>query len=180
VTLADRFLPRYDVVMRHHRRVAVAPGEAWAAIHRADLGRPALIRTLLALRGLRAPWSARPLTLASLPRAGFIPLAEEPGRELALGLVGRFWTLSGGRIAVAPEAFREFAQPGYAKAVWTLGIEAETRGTTRLATETRVVCTDAASRRRFRRYWRVVGPFAALIRNAMLGAVAREAVRGRV
>lgn len=180
MSLADRFLPGYDVAMRHEREAAVSASEAWAALQRANLARSVLIRTLLALRGLRAPWARRPLTLASLARSQFVPLGEQPGRELAFGLVGRFWTPSGGRIAVAPDAFRDFARAGYAKAVWTFTVEETTAGTTRLATETRVLCTDDASRRRFWLYWLVVGPFAGLIRKAMLAAVVREAERGTV
>lgn len=44
------------------------------------------------------------------------------------------------------------------------------------ATETRVQCLDTASRRSFRRYWRVVGPFSGLIRWVMLRAVREAAV----
>jgi hypothetical protein len=50
----------------------------------------------------------------------------------------------------------------------------------RLVTETRVGCTDAGSRRRFRLYWLLVRPFSGVIRKAMLGAVAREATRAQV
>ena len=56
-------------------------------------------------------------------------------------------------------------------------MEAEGPATTRLVTETRVQCLDAASSRRFGLYWVVVRPFSGLIRRAMLRAVAREATR---
>src|SRR5439155_292666 len=108
---------------------------------------------------------------------GFLRLGEREGREVALGLVGRFWMPSGGRVKVRPDAFRDFAEPGNAKVVWTFAVEPLGTGTTRLVTETRVQCLDAASRRRFRLYWLVVRPFSGLIRHAMLGAVAREATR---
>ena len=117
------------------------------------------------------------LTLERLVDGAFIRLGERPGREVALGLVGRFWTPSGGRVKVRPDAFRDCAEPGNAKVVWTFAVEPLGTGTTRLVTETRVQCLDAASRRRFRLYWLVVRPFSGLIRRAMLGAVAREAER---
>ncbi len=180
MTLADRFLPSYDVVMRHERRVTVAPPAAWAALHRADLARSPLTRALLVLRGLRRPGATRRMTLATLVEAGFLPLGEQPEHEVAFGLVGRFWTPSGGRVRVTPAEFRDFARPGYAKVVWTFAVHGEAPGMTRLATETRVGCTDAASRRRFRVYWLAVRPFSSLIRRAMLGAVAREASRAQV
>jgi hypothetical protein len=179
-SLAERHLPVYDVVMRHQRHVAVPAAAGWAALHRADLGDSPVTRTLLMLRGLRRPGAARKLTLAALPATGFLPLAEEPGREVAFGLVGRFWTLSGGRVRVTPGEFRDFARPGYTKAVWTFGVEDTGRDTVQLVTETRVACVDAPSRRRFRLYWLCVRPFSGLIRRAMLAAVAREALRAQV
>jgi hypothetical protein len=42
---------------------------------------------------------------------------------------------------------------------------------TRLATETRVATTDPVSRKRFRRYWRVVSPGIRLIRRISLRMV---------
>ena len=70
-----------------------------------------------------------------------------------------------------------FDQPGYAKVVWSFRLEATGDGRTQLWTETRVRCLDPDSERRFRRYWRVGGPFSGLIRLAMLRAVKREAER---
>jgi hypothetical protein len=180
VTLADRHLPVYDVVMRHQRHVAVPAAAAWSALQRADLGDSPVTRTLLMLRGLRRPGAARRLTLAALADAGFLPLGERSGQEVAFGLVGRFWTPSGGRARVTPAEFRDFARPGYAKAVWTFTVEDDGPAASRLVTETRVACVDAASRRRFRLYWLCVRPFSGLIRRAMLRAVAREAVRAQV
>ena len=176
MSLADRHLPAYDVVMRHQMHVGASAPDAWAALQRADLGGSWMTRALLTLRGLR-PRAG--LTLGGLARAGFMPLGERPGREVAFGLVGRFWTPSGGRVTVAPADFRDFARPGYAKAVWTFAVEDDAPGV-RLVTETRVACTDAASRRRFRLYWLVVRPFSGVIRQAMLRAVAREAARTQV
>jgi hypothetical protein len=40
--------------------------------------------------------------------------------------------------------------------------------------ETRVALTDEQSRRRFRRYWLLIGPFSALIRRLALRQVAAE------
>jgi hypothetical protein len=179
-TLAEQHLPVYDVVMRHQRHVAVPAAAAWAALQRADLGDSPMTRTLLMLRGLRRPGAARQLTLAALPAAGFLPLGEWPGHEVAFGLVGRFWMPSGGRVRVTPAEFRDFRRPGYAKAVWTFAVEDDGPGAVQLVTETRVACVDAASRRRFRLYWLCVRPFSGLIRRAMLGAVAREAARAQV
>ena len=180
MTLAEQYLPVYDVVMRHQRRVPVAATTAWSALQRADLGGSPLTRALLMLRGLRRPGSTRRLTLDTLPAAGFVPLGERPGHEVAFGLVGRFWTPSGGRAHVTSDGFRDVVQPGHAKVVWTFTVEDDGPAAARLATETRVACADAGSRRRFKLYWLCVRPFSGLIRRAMLRAVAREAMRARV
>ena len=180
MTLADAHLPVYDVVMRHEQRVPVSAAVVWSALQRADLGGSLVTRTLLTLRGLRRPGATRRLTLATLPEAGFLLLGERPGREIAFGLVGRFWTPSGGRVRVPPAEFRDFARPGHAKVMWTFTVEDEGPGAARLATETRVACADAASRRRFRLYWLCVRPFSGLMRRAMLRAVAHAAARAPV
>jgi hypothetical protein len=61
------------------------------------------------LRGLGAPGR---LTLADVTRRGFVRLGERPGRELAFGLAGRFWTPSGGHVALDAGGFRRFQRPG--------------------------------------------------------------------
>jgi len=81
------------------------------------------------------------------------------------------------RLTRAPDGFAPFDRPGYAKVVWDFRLTPQADGTTRLSTETRIRCLDAESRRRFRRYWRVIQPFSGLIRLALLRAVAREATR---
>jgi len=175
--LADELLPVYDAIMRHTVSVPAPAPAVWAALHSADFAGAWYVRALLNLRGLRRPAQRDRLTLDRLVRGVFIPLGEREGREIALGLVRRFWTPSGGRVTVTPEEFKRFATPGHARAVWSFVIEPVGPEATRLATETRVACVDAASRRRFRLYWVVVRPFSGLIRSAMLAAVAREAMR---
>ena len=175
--LGDEFLPVFDIVMRHAVSVAAPAAAVWDALHRADFAGAWYVRALLMLRGLRRPTQTDRLTLDRLVRGAFIPLGERVGREIALGVVGRFWIPSGGRVTVRPEDFKRFARPGHAKAVWTFVLDPEGPEATRLTTETRVACVDAASRRRFRLYWLVVRPFSGIIRTAMLAAVAREATR---
>jgi hypothetical protein len=114
VTLADELLPVYDVRTRHAITVAAPASAVWAALHRADFASAWYVRGLLMLRGLRRPTEARRLTLDRLIAGGFIALGERAGREIALGLIGRFWTPSGGRVRVTPGAFRAFASRGNA------------------------------------------------------------------
>ena len=176
-SLADELLPAYDVVMRHAVDVAAPPSVVWDALHRADFAGAWYVRALLALRGLRRPGRVQRLTLERLVEGGFIRLGERAGCEIALGLVGRFWLPSGGRVKLTPDEFRRFAEPGHAKVVWTFRVAPAGTVATRLTTETRVACLGATSRRRFRAYWLVVRPFSGLIRRAMLRTVADAAAR---
>ncbi len=109
---------------------------------------------------------------------GFHLVAEEPGRELVLGFIGRWWERGYGRVSWAPEQFRHFDGPGYAVGAWGFSVFGYGADTSVLVTDVRVRCTDEAARRRFRAYWTVVGPFVTAMARPVLGLVAREAERG--
>lgn len=181
-TLIDEALPAYDVAERHATDVAAPPERVWAAGRALDLRGSPLIRVLFALRSLPGLFSRRRaggaglgLDRAGLERSGFVVLGERENEELLLGLVGRFWTPTGGIVRVGAGEWRDWERPGYAKAAWNFTLAPLPDGRTRLVTETRVRCTDEASRRSFLRYWRVVGPFSGLIRREMLRGIRKSA-----
>ncbi len=179
--LIDDWMPVYDAAERHSTLVDASAERVWAAAQSLDLSRSPLVRVLFALRSAGGVFTARRKgerglgsTLEGLKANGFVVLDERPGEELLLGLVGRFWRLNGGIVRVTAAEFRAFHRPGYATATWNFTLAPEA-GRMRLATETRVRCTDAASRRAFLRYWRLVGPFSGLIRMEMLRTLRRAA-----
>jgi hypothetical protein len=179
----DAWMPEFDVVSRHATRVEASAVRTYAAARRLDLGRSPVVRGLFALRSLPGLLSGRRgrglgMDMEALLRSGFVLLEEQPGRELVLGLVGRFWRLDGGIVRMTAETFGSFDAPGYARAVWNFTVAPAGEGTVQLATETRVRCTDAAARRRFLRYWRLVAPFSGLTRMEMLRVVRRDAESG--
>ena len=102
-------------------------------------------------------------------------LAHEPERAVVLGLIGRFWTPSGELRRFEREDFAAFDEDGWAKATWSFELRAHDGDTWELASETRVRCTDARSRRRFRLYWLAIRPFSGLIRRVALREVKRRA-----
>jgi hypothetical protein len=171
--LIDRFLPKYDVVERHRESVRAPANRTYESVKRLDLARSPSARLLFAMRGL----PARSFTLDDAAHMGFVVLGEEPGEEIVLGVVGRFWTLRGGIVPIEPDAFTTFEDAGYAKAAWNFWVREGGPESCSVLTETRVLCTDDASRRKFRRYWRLVGPFSALVRRRALALVKREAER---
>jgi hypothetical protein len=74
-------------------------------------------------------------------------------------------------------AFASFAEPDLVRIAWTFEVQALGPETTRLRTETIVLATDDAARRRFRRYWYVAGLGIVGIRLFLLPAIRREAER---
>jgi hypothetical protein len=182
--LIDDFLPAYDVVEHHETLVRAPTEQVYDAVRRMDLSGSALVRGLFWLRGRPALFSQRSgqreglgLTLEGLLRNGFVLLGESPPHEFLLGLVGQFWTPSGNLRRIAPAEFLDFCEAGYAKAAWNFLLVPRGVGETRLSTETRVLCPDDVSRRRFKRYWSVIGPFSGLIRREMLQAIKKQVHR---
>jgi hypothetical protein len=177
--LIDDFLPRYDVRERHHTIVRAPVDKVYAAVRRLDLSQAKLSMFLMWLRGIPNGINAPScFTLDDFLKMRFILLGEKPNEELLLGVVGRFWTLSGELRRLDSEGFRRFNEQGFAKAAWNFSLTERSDGSVLLETETRIYCTDDASRRRFRLYWLLIGAFSGLIRREVLRAVKRTAERG--
>jgi len=180
--LIDDCLPRYDAVERHRIEVNAASDLIYDAAVNLDLSDSGIVRALFRLRELPGylrwkPSRARQvgLTLHDLMDNGFVMLGERPTEEIALGVVGRFWTPGGGIKHVDASEFAAFSSPGYAKAVWNFSVREIAHATTELKTETRVLCLDGSSRWRFKLYWTLVAPFSGLIRMEALRAIKRTA-----
>ena len=182
----DRFLPAYDFNEVHETVVRASADETWSALTALRSSEVPLVAVLMGLRrlparifGRRVPYLAgaddAPV-LESIARSGFFTLDSEPGREIVVGIVGQFWTLSPEPVRLsAAEDFTGFSRPGFARAVMNFEILAEGPVVTRLRTETRIHCTDARSRRTFGLYWTFVHPGSALIRRVWLRAVRKRA-----
>jgi hypothetical protein len=185
--LIESFAPRPDAVEVHRIEIASPCAAVYQALWTVDLGSSPVINGLMALRSLperlfhpeRQRRPRQKLTLGAIMEAGFGRLAEEPGREIVLGITGRFWRPLGNTLPFNPEHFQGPVSPGLARAVWNFTVQETNTGRTLLSTETRVVCGDAASRLKFRLYWLVIRPFSGLIRRIMLRAV-RRACEGAV
>ena len=178
--LVDRFLPEYDEVEHHEAAVDAPPDRTYQAVKEVDLARSPIVLALLAARGLPHLFTGtvkpkRRLTLDDILASGFVVLAEEPGRELVLGVVGKFWRPGSGVHRIEASEFTAFDQPGCSKAVWNFQVTDRPGGGSTVSTETRVASTDADARRNFGWYWRLIGPFSALIRRIVLGQIKRDA-----
>ena len=179
--LIDSFAPNPDAVETHSISITASRAVVYQTLWSADLGGSLIIKALLGLRSLpkialhpRRSWRrGRKITLQTLLDAGFGKLAEEPEQELVLGINGSFWRPISNLSPFNREDFDRPVPPGLARAVWNFSVKEDEPGRTILSTETRIVCGDDQSRRRFRVYWFFVRPFSGLIRRLMLRAVKR-------
>lgn len=182
--LIDDFMPVYDVTERHQIEVRAPIEEVYSAVRSLDLRDSRLVRLLFRLREFPGLFASRHsartlgLTLEGLLENGFILLGEQPPREILLGVIGRFWTASGCIRRLDADGFAAFDELGYAKAAWNFSLSQIDAGTTKLATDTRVLCKDESSRRRFRLYWFFIAPFSGLIRREALRAIRRSSESG--
>jgi hypothetical protein len=183
VRLLDEALPEYEFFERHRMLVSAPLEHALAAATEATPAEMPFVRTLFALRSLPARLTRRGRLPADRTRSlaaqmvefGFVLLAEDE-HGVVFGFAGQPWRLAGGsmpRLRTARE-WLDFAEPGYVKAAMSFSVVPE-GSRTRLETETRIHATDAVSRRRFARYWRVIRPGSGLIRRSWLRAAKRRA-----
>ncbi len=180
--LIDEWLPECHARERHEMVICARAMEIYTALRTVDFGRSLIVRVLLGVRAMptlldRSPRVVREirrqistpsLTLDRMFEHGLTLLDEAPGKEVVIGLVGRFWTASGGLLTTSATKFRQPSPLGTAKVAWNFSLEEFMPGKTRVATETRIYCADQASRRAFRCYWLLVRPFSGVLRRVML------------
>jgi len=178
VSLIDDAAPHPDAAEFHEIKVHASPDVVYRALWTTDLRASPIVKSLLALRSLPAVVMGRKtsaatsaVTLRRIIDRGFGLLAEEPGREILLGVAGRFWRPTGNVEPFDRDSFSRPVPPGMARGLWNFKVVAAGDRETILSTETRVTCGDPASRRRFRLYWLVIRPFSGLVRIIMLRAI---------
>jgi len=175
--ILDDVLPDWDFREVHQRRVVASAADLFAAVEAVTPAELPLFRLLMRLRSFGRRTLGRALDeplFAQLQAQGFVLLGRDAPRELVLGLIGTPWRIRGGlRPVPAPEAFTAFTDPGTVKVATNILVEDG-----RVATETRVLASDADARRRFRTYWLVVRPWSGAVRREWLRAIERRAVSG--
>jgi hypothetical protein len=182
--LIDSFAPNPDAVETHSIVIKASSEAVRHALWTADLGGSLIIKVLMGLRALPeivlhgglTGRQDRKITLQTLIDSGFGILADQSD-EIVLGVTGRFWRPTGNLSLFNREDFDRAVPAGLARDVWNFRLEEDGRDRTILSTETRVVCGDDVSRRKFRLYWFFVRPFSGLIRRLMLRAVKRDCGR---
>ncbi|HEX5217828.1 MAG TPA: hypothetical protein VFV98_20345, partial [Vicinamibacterales bacterium] len=171
--LLDTFMPAYDVLERHHIRIAAPREIVFAAAAEMNMQQSPIIRAIFATRAFvlraNADATARPTGLLDQMRSlGWGELAMSPGREVVMGAVTQPWDPNPRFQAIPPGSFASFREPGFVKIAWTLRADSRRGGGSDFWTETRAVATDAKARRKFRWYWARFSPGVALIRYLSL------------
>ena len=173
--MLDAVMPEYDVHEVHSLWVPAAPETAFAALKAVSAREVGLFGPLMRLRTFgrsKRVFDLEAPLLRQMVDAGFLPLGETPGDELVVGAVGRFWSPFGNKPRPV-EDFRGFNEPGYAKAALNFRVTPERDGS-RITTETRIVGTDPAARRKFRAYWLLIRLGSGAIRRSWLKAIRRR------
>ena len=192
--LIDRHLPTFDETVRRHAVVEAPVEETYAAALAADFAQTGpVVRALNELRALPTrlaaalgggvqPRTTDPLRLEDLPERGiWVRLDESPGEEFVFGAIGAVWRPDIEWVETDADSFRSFDRPGYAKIVAGISVRPYGPGRTLVTYEARTATTDPESRKRFRRYWRLVGPGAGYLMSKALDRIGAdaEATRGR-
>jgi hypothetical protein len=180
--LLDRFMPGYEIVERHHVRVAAPAAVTLAAAREQDLLQLPLAHAIFRAREvvLGATPADRPLPrglMDAVLALGWGVLADVPDREVVVGAVTKPWEPDVTFHARPPDEFASFSAPGFVKIACTLRADPIDEVTSVFRTETRAVATDAAARERFRRYWAFFSPGIGLIRRLSLQPLRRDAER---
>jgi len=177
--LINKYLPKYSFRETHARDVLASPEIVMesALAYRPDSD--PLFRTAIALRELPMRMFSvlggkHETAPAPFGFSNFTLLESWPGRELAFGLVGRFWQSDYGLVPIADgAAFQAFGTPGVPKLVLGFSATSQRNGKTRLVTETRVFCPDRDTYRSFVPYWYLIRPVSGLIRGRALKSIQR-------
>lgn len=190
--LIDRQLPRFEA--RALSTVAVDAGteQTYRAVRALD---PELVGQSVPFMRMMGQLRQLPVRIAAIPRKAappapealtgeqyrdaFLLIDEEPGVEFVIGMIGKFMSPTQMEFRrFDPPDFAAFAEPGYGKVAVNFLVLPYGTGRSLLCTETRTATTDPVSASRFRRYWKVIGPFASYIMLHWLTLAKQHAEQG--
>jgi hypothetical protein len=184
MSILDVTLPTPRLAEIDSIELALPIDRAWEVLRHLDLARSPIARMLFALRTLPMRLAGRPADAphfglddlrSSAETPGFQVLADSPPHEVVIGAIGKVWHLDIPFVHVVDAAaFTAFRDPGFVKVAWAIQLQPLGFEATRAAVEVRVDATDEASWKKFRRYFRIIGPGSHFIRRSLLSRLARE------
>lgn len=191
--LIDRLLPRFEARTLSAIVVDAGTAQAYQAVRALDpdevtqtvpfMQLMTRLRELPARLGQRSGRTAPPApgTVTSEQyRQAFLLIGEEPGVEFVIGMIGKFMRPTQMEFrSFEPQQFAAFDEPGYGKVATSFLVIPYGTARSLLCTETRTATTDPASARQFRRYWKVIAPFAGYIMRHWLTLAKQVAEQGK-
>lgn len=180
----DRLVPTPGLLEVDHVDVAAPPERVWEIVRHLDLASLPIARALFAIRTLAdrlrrrqsEPISLRIDDLRSSPaQPGFAIFVDDPPHEVVIAAIGKVWHVEIPFVHTSTcETFAAFAEPDFAKVAWAVRVLPHGERDARVEVEVRVDATDEAAWRKFRRYFRLIGPGSRMIRHSFLARLARE------
>lgn len=170
----DEWLARPAMRVAHRRESSATPDQLWDAATSVRLSEARLLGRLVRWR---IPGLPAELAFDELFRTPpFIVLAEEPGRALVSGLVGRIWTLRRDYPRLEdPEQFRAWSTGGTARVVFANWIETTSEQRAAINAEVRVEAIGAQGRVGVAAVRPLVGAFGSLIGSDGIEMAVRRA-----
>lgn len=179
--LIDQYLPACHFSENHSLDVAATPEHIMAAVLSYRPDNDYLFRSAITLREL-------PIRLYDRMKGkdfayrkpfnmdNFTMLEQRSDQDVVFGLAGKFWRSDYGQTTLVDAAdFLAFNEPGSAKLALSFSIERLSNTSSRLRTETRVLCLDNTAQRKFAPYWYIIRPVSGLIRLRMLKSISQDA-----
>lgn len=178
-TRLDELTPVYQFHELHTTRVEASRERVYAAVKAVEPEEIFAFRTLTWMRrfgrhgaaNILNPPAHQPILQTAL-RTGFVPLVDEPGQEVVVGLI-----MSPLRMGLkpTPDEFEKADGPLLVKATMNFRIDPIDANHCTLTTETRMYGSDHDALRLVAMYWRVIYPGSAFIRRMWLRAIRKRA-----
>jgi len=183
MTLIDAHLPVYQFRELHQQLIDAAPGDLLDAVYTPGIVDDPWVQWFIRLREAPARllsslgYHSQLKDKSAFGLDDFTRLGQDSDREIAFGLVGRFWKFDYGLVAIADtHAFEQFSAMGIPKLVLNFSAEVSDAGRTWLRTETRIFCNDRKSLALFRPYWWLIRPVSGVMRRRLLRRIATAAM----
>jgi hypothetical protein len=182
MTLLAEKLPEFDHRLSQSVFVPAPPAVVFRAIHEVRLSEMPLA---MFMNRVRYAFQKRADTFEDQPyleanwRGGWVPLGEVPDREVAAGLVGKFWKGDSAIDRLTTEQFASEPPPDRVKIAIDYEL-APLAGGTRLTAETRIRDPrEKSAARRFHVYYALIRLGIPIVVGSGLRAIKRHAERAQ-
>ena len=180
----DRLLPGPRLLEIDRIDLSAPAATVWQLVRHGALDQSRFIRALFALRTITSRsttdnWASPAIRIDDLRSSpecpGFQIFVDNPPHEVAVAAIGKVWHLDIPFVHVrTADEYAAYEEPDFVKVAWAIRVSPRGEHQSHVELEVRVQATDEGAWRRFRRYFRLIGPFSRRIRRSLLKALARD------